>query len=239
MKFRPSLPATVALAAVAAACAWLGNWQWQRAAEKQALLAEIASAPRLAGLAAPADELRFARVTLSGRFDPRRHVLVDNRVSGGRAGVHVLTPFTTAAGQSVLVNRGWLAMPPDRRSLPGVPTSPEPVRISGMLDALAPPGRQLGPDDRLQAGEWPQLVTYPEPDAIAAALGTELYPWVLLLDPDSAMGFGDRAWQPVVITPARHRGYAFQWYALALTAAVIWLLLGLRRGRSPSTGSET
>lgn len=238
MAFRPSLPATATLAALAVLFTWLGDWQLQRAGEKQAVLSDFASAPSLSALQQPSNGLRFARLTVAGSFDRDRHIMVDNRVHRGRAGVHVLTPLRTPDG-ILLVNRGWLPIPPDRRSLPPVSTPEGLLRVSGILDRLAPPGRKLGASDRLSSDAWPQLVTYPEPDAIAAALGAELYPLVLLLDADSPGGFADRDWQPVVMTPDRHRGYALQWFALAATAAVAWLLLGWRRGHLPLEGSRS
>jgi surfeit locus 1 family protein len=236
MTIRPSLPATLTLVALTALFAGLGRWQWHRAAEKQAIMAEFTSAPRISTLTRPANGLRFSQVTLTGRFDTERHILVDNRVNQGRPGVHVLSVFETTEAGAVLVNRGWLPMP-DRRRLPVVATPAGAVRISGRLDRLAPPGRQLGPPDRLSRDAWPQLVTYPDLDAIASALGSDLYPLVLLLDAHSPAGFAGRDWQPVFMTPQRHRAYALQWFALAATAVVAWLLLGWRRGCPRSEGS--
>ena len=236
MGFKPSLQATAALAALSILFAWLGTWQLQRAGQKQAVITDFDSAPRITALAMPAPGQRFARLTLAGAFDRERHTLMDNRVFNGRAGVHVLTPFETEDGATVLVNRGWLPMPPDRRSLPGVQTAPGALQISGILDHLAPPGRQLGQSDRMFSDSWPQLTTYPEIDDIATALGTDLYPLVLLLDADSQGGFAGRDWQPVYMTPDRHRGCAVQWLALAATVLAAWVFVGIRRGRLLNNG---
>jgi cytochrome oxidase assembly protein ShyY1 len=45
---------------------------------------------------------------------------------------------------------------------------------------------------------------------------------MLLLDADAASGFV-REWTPNVMPPARHRAYAFQWFAFALAALVIFI----------------
>ena len=39
--------------------------------------------------------------------------------------------------------------------------------------------------------------------------------------------------------PATHGAYALQWFSLAAAAVVIWLLLGLRRGKASAGENET
>ena len=112
--FKPSVPSTIFLFALAALFAGLGNWQLERKAEKEALFEQFDNAPALGiGRALERNE-RFARIEAWGRFDTERHLLLDNRMFRGRAGVHVLTPFILGDGQVILVNRGWLPLPPDR-----------------------------------------------------------------------------------------------------------------------------
>lgn len=228
--FKPSLGATLLLLGLAAVFAALGAWQWQRAADKAARLADFGAADTVTGLPDAAQASEFTRVRLAGRFDTRRHVLADNRVLNGRAGVHVYTPFTESGGATLLVNRGWLPLPASRLPLPAVPTADDELAISGRLGPIQGPGRQLGPAAELDRQHWPQLVTYPSVERVAAAMGSELYPWVLYLDPDSPGGFGGRDWPPVYMTPQKHRAYAVQWYALALLALVCWGIVGWRRG---------
>jgi cytochrome oxidase assembly protein ShyY1 len=235
MSFRPSWQATLVLALLAGAFAGLGNWQWQRAAAKLTLMRAFDEAPEILELTA-ADARRFARISLRGQFDPTRHFLIDNRIHESRPGVHVLTPFTTQEGAVLLVNRGWLPMAADRRSLPTVPAVEGPASIHGILDELTVPGRRLGEPDRLSPLRWPQLMTYPNLGDMATALEADLYPLVLLLDAASPGGFEGRDWQPVYVTPQRHRGYAFQWYSMTAAVAVAWIILGLRRARIIAAG---
>lgn len=230
-RFRPSLPATLLLLSLVAVFAALGVWQWQRAAEKATRMADFEAAKSVAALPAPGLASEFMRVTLAGRFDPQRHVLADNRVLNGRAGVHVYTPFTESGGWTILVNRGWLPLPASRLPLPRVATADGELAISGRLGPIRGLGRQLGPAAELDRQNWPQLVTYPSVERVAAALGSELYPWVLYLDPDSPGGFGGRDWPPVYMTPQKHRAYAVQWYALALLGLACWAVVGWRRGK--------
>lgn len=232
MRIRPSMLPTLVLAAITGAFMWLGFWQLDRAAEKHRAEAQFDAAPTLRFLPATDAVLPYARVRLTGTFDARRHVLVDNRVLNGRPGVHVLTPFMTATGGvTVLVNRGWLPLGPDRTVLPEVPLTDGTVEISGHLEGPRNPGVMLGEAERFRAGAWPQLWTYPDMGALAEAFGEQLYHLILYLDADSVGGFAGRAWTPHVVSPGKHTAYAVQWFALAATGVIAWLVLGLKRGR--------
>ena len=71
-------------------------------AGRQALLeARVAEAPvRLTGTVRSADELLFRRVRVEGRFVPEGQIFVDNRIHGGRAGFHVVTPLAIGGGDA-------------------------------------------------------------------------------------------------------------------------------------------
>jgi len=239
MQFRPSIAPTLILVTLAAAFSYLGSWQLERKAEKEALFERFESAPSMGlGQALEADQ-PFTRVSARGRFDPRRHILLDNKVWQGRAGVHVLTPFVPEHGPAVLVNRGWLPLPADRSYLPDVPTASGEFELTGRL---APPpgvGRRLGDPDALVTHDWPQLVTYLDLPAVAGALGEPLAPWVVLLDASEPGGFEGRQWSPAAMTPEVHGGYAVQWLGLLAATIVAWVILGLRRGRQLHDASVT
>lgn len=227
--FRPSVAATLALGLLALLFASLGTWQTRRAAEKAALETEHENAPTMALEAALANDQRFARVEVSGRYDPQRHVLLDNQLWQGRGGVHVFTPFSTNRGITILVNRGWLPLPADRKSLPEIPTPDYQVTLSGTLNLLPVPGRMVGEADTLVKDDWPQLVTYMQHADVARALALELETHIIQLSRDAEYGFEDRDWKPVFLSPERHRAYAFQWYALMAAAIVLWLLTSFRK----------
>lgn len=227
--FRPGIALTVLLFALAGLFCALGYWQVQRKAEKELLFQQFETAPAM-GVGQAIDQGRlFARVEGWGRFDTGRHVLLDNRMFNGRVGVHVLTPFTLGDGRTVLVNRGWLPLQPDRSSLPEVPTDGAPTTIHGRLNRLESDGPRLGDADRLVTDRWPQLVTYLDRAPLSAALGIDLPPWIVQLDAAAPGGFDDRNWQPAVMPPATHGAYAVQWFALAAAALIIWTTLGFRK----------
>ncbi len=63
---------------------------------------------------------RFRRIAVSGRFEPSRQFLLDNRSHAGKPGYEVLTPFVLDDGQRILVNRGWVPFRGYRDQLPDV-----------------------------------------------------------------------------------------------------------------------
>lgn len=215
-----------------AAFVGLGMWQLDRARQKEDLLAAYA-----AGATAPALALegylaqpRYTPVRLSGRYLDYT-VLLDNQIRERRVGAHVYTLFEPAAGPPrVLVNRGWLPLGPDRRVRGGLSDPPGgPLELEGLLSDYPRPGIRLGTVD--YRGPAPALVPYLEHDALAAALKTELAPQILLLSekpgPDDPRLVRD--FNPAVMPPERHRGYAFQWFSLAAAVAVVATVLQFRR----------
>jgi surfeit locus 1 family protein len=231
MPFKPSLGLTVALFAIGLLFAWLGNWQLDRQQQKQQLFDQFEQAPLMAVEQALRKEQGFARVQAFGHFDSRRHVLLDNQILNGRVGVHVLTPFFVNDRTTILVNRGWLPMPPDRRTLPVVPTEPAQRTIAGILRKPSTDGQRLGDPDVFTHDQWPQLVTYLDLAAVAMALDAPLEDWLLQLEEDDPAGFAGRQWKAAVMEPSVHRAYAIQWFSLMVTTFIIWLTMGVRRGQ--------
>ena len=228
MAFRIPLGLSLLLIPVIAVCAWLGMWQLERMHAKQAMFDQFENAPALMLDEAMAKEMPFAQVQASGRYETNWHLLVDNRILNGRPGVHVLTLFRPLQGPPLLVNRGWLPMPPDRSSLPEVPTSADPVVITGMLTQSPSAGVRLGQPDRLGDLNGPRLITYLSLPDLEEALHEDIAARQLLLDVNHPTGFAGRDWQPAVMRPNQHRGYAVQWFALAAAALVFWLVMVFR-----------
>jgi len=226
--FQPSKAATLALLVLACLFAALGTWQQKRAVEKRALELQHQTAPPLPLATAIQRNSRFSTVDALGRYDETRHILLDNQIWRGQAGVYVFTPFHTTGGATILVNRGWLPLAPDRQSMPGIPTPDGEVVLRGILNTPPVPGRLLGPADRLERNAWPQLVTYLNLADISEILGTPLEDWVVQLSDSEPGGFEGRDWQPVYLTSSRHQGYAIQWFSLLAACVVMWVFLGLR-----------
>jgi surfeit locus 1 family protein len=227
--FRPSRASTLSIFLLACLFMMLGSWQQKRAFEKSELEQQHRIALPLSLEKAIAQDSRFSPVDVSGHYDANRHILLDNQIWQGRAGVYVFTPFYSSEGLAILVNRGWLPLAPDRKTMPGIPTPTHEIVLRGMLNTLPVPGRILGSADELKQEQWPQLVTYLNLSDISESLGTPLEKWVIQLSKSETDGFDGREWKPVFLSSERHKGYAFQWFALLATCVVMWVYLGFRK----------
>ncbi len=213
----------------------LGRWQLQRMHEKEALLAQQvpARAQSLTLRQAQTAPPRLRWVEDRGRFLPGT-ILLDNQTREGRAGIKVYQPFQSDDGAQVLVDLGWLPMPPDR-VVPSITPRTGHTAISGLLAPPPATGLALGPalSPVPQAGVW--LASRMPPDDMARALSLppgSLAVRVLRLDPVLPGGYArDLELLPNTLPPSRHLGYAVQWFGLALTVLVVALVLEFRRHR--------
>jgi surfeit locus 1 family protein len=222
------MPGVAALVAIALTMA-LGNWQSRRAEEKLALGRELDAAARHAVLALPpfpvdAYGYEFSRVSVRGEYSARHSILLDNKVLRGVAGYQVLTPLKIAGGDTyVLVNRGWVAAGAWRDSLPQFQTPAGTETVEGI--AVVPGGHILELGAKTEEGiVWQNLVLA----RYAKSSGLKLQPVVLQQTSDSADGLV-RAWERPDTGADRHRGYAFQWYALATTILISYVALSIKR----------
>ncbi len=216
----------------------LGFWQLDRAAEKKAIISAYQQAAKSEPLdfdtalapGRPATGLYTRAVSLNGGFEAGRSLLLDNQVVGSRVGYRVWTPLRLSSGRLALVDRGWVPMHPDRRVLPALQTPAGPVRVRGVWQPLPRPGLRLAPDDCNRA-QWPRVVQYPLFAELQCLLGPDLAEGLLWLDPAEPHGFV-RDWVRNEFPPERHYGYALQWFALAATLLVLFIVLNFRRIRS-------
>ncbi|MEC6815572.1 SURF1 family protein [Photobacterium toruni] len=205
----------------------LSWWQLSRADEKKQLQSQIQERQQipvvdLARL--PIDPL-WHSITLEGEFDNQHPILLDNQLYRGRPGYHLYLPFISQQ-QQVLVNVGWIAASPYREILPVLPQLNGRKVISGVI-APAQQLLQFKPDSRDES--WPFRVQNIELDRLSRRLQQPLLPWVIQISASSPMAL-TQTWQPVVMGPKKHYGYAMQWFLLAIAVAVI-SLLWLRRER--------
>ncbi len=227
--FRPGWAASLAAAAALAAAVALGNWQVRRAGEKLALQERLDDRSQSAPLhipphPVPANDVEYYRVAVRGEFLPQHTILLDNRVLQGQVGYDVLTPFKIEGGDvCVLVNRGWVLAGPRREIMPQFPT---PAGVQQVEGIAVPPARrffELGPTETT-GPVWQNLVL----DRYAAQTRLALQPFVV--QQQNANGDGLTRIQERPDTGVNmHRGYAVQWYALAVLVIVLYVALNLKR----------
>jgi surfeit locus 1 family protein len=233
MKFRFRWIPFVAALTVAAIGMSLGQWQTRRAAEKETIEAkmfarESAHPARIGPDMQPADELEYRRVVIRGEFIQDWTVYLDNRPHQGVAGFYVLTPLKIdGSDMHVLIARGWVKRDvADRTKLPSIATPDGQVEIEGIVRTRTGVVLQLGAAESLRPGAIVQNVNVAE---VAQAAKLRMQPFVVeqLTDMRDALV---RDWPRPSTGVEKHRGYAFQWYALAVTVLIFFVATGFRRG---------
>jgi len=218
---------------VAATGILLGNWQTRRALEKAAIEQKLDERMHDAPLAIgavrrSADEIEYRRVAVKGEFVRDWAVFLDNRPLHGRAGFYVMMPMKIAnSDMHVLVARGWAPRNVQERTKPPTfETTSGVVEIEGIARQHADRLMQLGdaPDVRPNA-----IVQNLDPAQFAAASWLAVQPFIVEQTNDSHDGLV-RDWPRPSLGIAKHRGYAFQWYGLAVTAIVFFVVTGFRHG---------
>ncbi len=236
MTFRPMLwPTLFGVVALAILIA-LGNWQMDRLAWKEGLLATIE-----AGLSAEPGQLpdsdswaglnpeplRYTPAKATGRFVHGAEVHVYISSIEGEPGYHVITPLELSEGGWLLVDRGFV---PIRRKDAS-------TRAQGQLEGeVTVTGILIAPDDANAFTPDPDLaknVWYHRPIDRIAQLGDLSPVFPLMLDADTTENPGGYpvGGQTRLELKNPHLGYAMTWYGLAATLFAIWMAFHIARGR--------
>lgn len=220
----------------------LGRWQLDRAEVNRAIENRFNLAEQLPVLDRPVgqdrvDEVRYRKVALSGHYEAGVQILLDNMTRDGQAGYEVLTPFSVdGLDRLVVVNRGWVPAAWNRDELPDIALRNEARTLSGRIDRLPRAGITLGEASR--SDESPVIVmSFPDFDDLEAALGRQLYPFQLLLDPTADLAFR-RDWGPPQGLADRNIAYAVQWFGLAALALIIAIGAAVRSYRTQTPGAR-
>lgn len=217
----------------------LGVWQLGRADEKQRILDESRSRSNQAAVAIndldpAANDLRFSKVRLTGTFLPDKTIFVDRQVVRGQVGYQVFTPLRIAGTEKyALIARGWVSVGESREKLPSIDTQLGVVSLLGRLNH--PPAKPpLWSDDTPVAdgAVWQYL-----PIAkYAQQMRLNLFPLVVELAPETPAPAALLIDWPEIDDHwvAKHQGYAFQWFAMALAFFIACIFLLIRRASGPN-----
>ncbi len=214
----------------------LGVWQLHRAEEKKHILIKIEQLKKSAPvkLSLPIynpSTLRFQRVQLQGKYLSSRQFVLDNQVHQHQVGYNILTPFLLDGSQTVLlVDRGWVPLGRSRAELPAISIDEQSRSIIGSVYVPFGDPYHLGEIDNGET-TWPRLIQYLDFEALGDRLELELQPFTVRLEAYQTGGFKTE-WPVFAFTPKRHLAYAVQWFALAITVLVIFVLLHLPRFNS-------
>ena len=212
----------------------LGIWQIERRAWKLDLIERveqrvhaepvpIPAASSWSSINAADDEYRH--VTVRGRFLHDRETFVQALTIDG-PGYWVITPLQTAAGEIVLVNRGFV---PSERRDPSSRSEGNPsglVDIVGLLRISEPGGHVLRTNDPATDRWYSRDVP-----AIAAARGlSHVAPFFIDADDTPNPGGWPKGGLTVVSFPNNHLVYALTWFSLAVMLAAAGVQRLLRAG---------
>ncbi len=228
--FAPKVWFTLLALAIAVGTALLSRWQFARADEKTALqtqLEALQKAPPLASVSKlnlPAQ--RYVQVQIAGSYDAAKTILHDNQIQAGKAGLHAYALFRPANGESAfLVNRGWLALPTDRRLIaaPAIPAAK--LVLQGRVNVPAARTKRLA-----ENADTAMLVQTIDLAELGARFGEPLAPFIVeqttATDGDSALV---RSWTPPNLKITTHRMYAGQWLCFSALSITLWLVLSFRK----------
>lgn len=225
-KIQPDWKASILALALLPLLLWLGFWQLDRAEEKRQLQAlysqRMSSDPIPLNAMSSPEQMRYQPVVIEGEYRPQWNLLLDNKIYKGSFGYEVLTAFQLSKSEQWLwINRGWIAGDRARLSLPNIPTPPK-GKQQLKAEVYIPQGQmlKLGADTNKK---WPRVIQGIEIEVLAKELKQDMFPYSVRLAP-AAAGVLERNWLVVNIEPAKHTGYAVQWFALAVVAVIITLL---------------
>ena len=209
---------------------YLGRWQLERAQQKDILFASFEQQQPTAapdGLASneSVEKSRYQHRKVYGHYDSAHQFLLDNMVHEGQVGFQVLTPLILPDQQrALLINRGWIPLVGNRQNLPQVKVDTGLRPVTGRIDRLPRAGFRPGPGLTLARQDWPRLALFPTASELEDVLDYPLFDFVLLLDKREPDGYL-RQWRPTVMSANQHRGYAFQWFAMATVIMILFTTL--------------
>lgn len=204
----------------------LGFWQLERAEEKTLLQAQFDTRERQG----PVDieelfdrqDLRYQPVRLTGEFVHQYTIYLDNRIHKQQFGYEVITLFKLRdLDYGVFVNRGWVAGDRSRRSLPVIEKLDGIVNLVGEVHVPQGEMLTLGKEDSTAA--WPRVMQTIKVSELESEFSGPLFPYTIRLAKGSPAAFEEN-WVVVNLSPAKHTGYAVQWFSMGV-ALVLWLLV--------------
>jgi len=242
---------TIAAVLTVAATVSLGRWQLSRAAQKEALQADI-DAQKLKPALTQAEFLALEKasdslhrpVRLRGLWLPTQTVYLDNRQMHGTPGFYVLTPFALEGTErTVLIQRGWIQRNfTDRAKLEPIETPSGLVEVTARI---APPPAHLldlgkdegaaAPAPAASAAAAATTAATPESvgssrirqnlglEAFRAETGLPLRTDVSLQQTGPASEGLQRDWPAPALGVEKHYGYAFQWFGLAALVVLLYV----------------
>src|SRR3954469_16886083 len=232
LPFRPTFWPTVFTVPAILVMIGLSIWQAQRLQWKEGLIAERTERTTAAPIDLPPagtdlTGLEFRRVAVTGTFDHAHEFYLAARSQNGNIGYWIVTPLKSEAGDTVLIERGWV---PENKKAPETRAEGQRagmVTLNGFI-RLPQVKTFFQPENDPQKNIW----FYLSPAAMARAAGiparTDLY---LDADGEPNPGGFPIGGQTRINLPNDHLQYAITWALLALSLAVVYVIYHLKLER--------
>ena len=145
-------------------------------------------------------------------------------------GYEVIEPVVLSPHEPLLlVSRGWVKASQDRQKLPSIESPHGYIILHGNTYFPSQSLFLLGYNwDKNAKQAWPKRIEKIDFSTIEKWLGKPVYPFILRLSANEPYGFV-RDWPIVSMPPERHTAYAVQWFAMAITVCIIFLVLSVKK----------
>ena len=204
----------------------LGLWQLDRGQEKTAIKEaydrrSIMPALDLAGLELSVANDVYRNAFVEGTYEFEKQILIDNIIINGRSGLNVITPLIiNGSERRILVNRGWTPWSIDRTEYRSFENPQGTVVIRGLLKR---PSQEYFTLSKVEPKSSDRVWQNLDLRLFSELFKTEIQPLVLLRSPLESDEKLVRVLPEYTDTWIdRHKGYAFQWFAFAAIALLIF-----------------
>ena len=226
-KFNPGVRITIFFVIFAVVFFSLGIWQIERGQTKTQIISEFENKLTKEPIYLNAESKKWDRVLVSGKWENKKQLLIDNVIHQGIAGYKVLTPLRIAeTNKLILVDRGWIKQNKFRDQLPDIQIPDDFESVSGTLEQ---PELGLVLSDELISNNWPKISQTKNVEVISKAYTEEIFPMILLADPLLKNSLEYIKITPTNMTPIKHYGYSSHWFLMFIVLCFMYIWYGLSR----------
>ena len=226
-KFNPGVRITIFFVIFAVVFFSLGIWQIERGQTKTQIMSEFENKLTKEPIYLNAESKKWDRVLVSGKWENKKQLLIDNVIHQGIAGYKVLTPLRVdETNKLILVDRGWIKQNKFRDQLPDIQI---PDNFESVIGTLEQPELGLVLSDELISNNWPKISQTKNVEVISKAYTEEIFPMILLADPLLKNSLEYIKITPTNMTPIKHYGYSSQWFLMFIVLCFMYIWYGLSR----------
>lgn len=231
--FTPSLVMTILAIVAITLLNCLGVWQIKRAHEKEKIIAThtkntYANKPTIWTPQNNSPE-QYQMLKITGT-QLKNILLLDNQHYNHQFGYDVIIPLLLDNGYVVLIDKGWIAAPSRDKSVLFNIIIKKATQITGK--AYYPAQKSLVLGDILEKiNANMTIIEAIDIAKISDFLHKPVYSFIIRENANPSEPY-IRNWPIVSMPPARHYGYAVQWFALAILVFIIFIGLNLKKSCS-------